>query len=189
MVYSAHNDGEIQGAKQLSSQERQCGGDLKPYHFAEFLQIRDSDCQVHMLEELAKGTTDLKNFKEECKAIIKRRARQVQFMKELCIPDWKTAEEEYPLHTTAAAMDRFEGLNFNKALHDVWRDHITSAKKYKELGTGRNCSSWLKLESTDCNRKKYPFLLVMSQKKQTNKNKNIANSEFVRLSLLNGLSY
>ena len=138
MVYSAHNDGEIQGAKQLSDQERQCGGDSKPYHFAEFLQIRDSDCQVQLLEELAKGKTDLKNFKEECKAIIKKWARQVQFMKELCIPDWERAKEEYPLHTTAAAMDWYEGFNFNKSLHDVWHDHITSAKKYEELGTGRN---------------------------------------------------
>ena len=96
--------------------KNQCGGEVKPYHFQEFLKINDKTCQVDVLEELVSGQLSLKEFKVESKFINKRWIAQTQFNKDVGLGSWDRCREVYPHHTMVEAMDRFSGLNFSKTL-------------------------------------------------------------------------
>ena len=137
MVFKAYSDGRIEGTN-LNTKDMNGGGvDLKHYKFKPFLQVKDTNCQIELLQELLDKKMDFKSFTAECQLITKRRQAQNQFMKETRTSSWEEATREYPRHTTAAAMDRFTGFNFKRSLPDVWRDHISSAKRFK-TGTGMN---------------------------------------------------
>ena len=97
-----------------------------------FVQIKDTSCQMKLLDELLEGDINIKEFTAECKAINKRRAKQKQFALEVGNLTWEEATRLYPLHTTAEAMDRYIGFNFKRILPEVWRAHVRSAKRFKE---------------------------------------------------------
>ena len=137
-VFSKYAMAGLKDSKKLSNRQLENqGADCKPSNISDFVQIVDSDCQHNPLQELIDGECSMKEFISECAAIKRRQKTQEQSVRQTNSRSWKNAEKRYPAHTTVNAIDRFTGINFKRAVPEIWNFYVASAKKFKQ-GQGEN---------------------------------------------------